>query len=155
MQERLRHALRFSLLTLVAVYVLGICWELFDVFVLGDVEGSLGAVGTFVVNEQEWRAASGGIAGAVFLLKLGDIRPGRPSWRYAALWALWVAISAVAVGIALDEGWWMTAGIVVVAAVAIWYATRGRLPGPPATLRALRAARALRSQADATERELR
>ena len=131
MRRRLRHAARFGITTLVAVYMVGAAWELIDAYLLGNADPGLGPSGTFRFNETTWRLVAGIEAAVVFLLRLGDMYTRPPSWLYAWAAATLLGVGSVAVGIAVDEQrWWLAAALVVIT-VAAWYLSRRRIPGCP------------------------
>lgn len=133
MSERIRHALRFALPTVIAVYLFGALWNAVEVFALGDVDPTLGAAKTFWFDERQWRIIALTLGGVVFLWRLGDMEKEPPSWRYATWFSIWLAIATVGTAIAMMErNAWLAAGIVA-AAVALWLVYRRRLPGRPGT----------------------
>ena len=129
--RRVLHSLRFALATLVAVYALGVAWEVIDVFLRGDVAEGLTAAETLRFNERIWRTIAGIEALVVFLIRLSDVRPDPPSWLFAAATAVWLGAASVAVGNALEEGHWRLAVTLVVVAVGVWFAVHRRIPGWP------------------------
>ena len=131
MPSRVRHALRFGLTTLVAVYALGVMWELFDVYVRDEVPQGWSAARTFWFNEQEWRWLAGGEAVAVFLLRLSDVHDATPSWLFAWASGLWLGLSSVAVAQAMGVDRWGLAASLALAAAAIWFLLQQRIPGAP------------------------
>lgn len=131
MPDRLRHALRFAVTTLVAVYAIGVAWELLDVFVRGDVAEGLTARQTFAFNEDVWRVIAAVEGLTVFLLRIGDLNDRPPSWGFAWGLAAWLGASSVLVAAALEGGEWVLAAGVAVAAGAIWLWLHRRLPGWP------------------------
>ena len=131
MPDRLRHAIRFAVTTLAAVYVLGVAWELFDVFARGDVAEGLTAGQTFAFNERVWRIIAAAEAVTVFLLRVGDVHDRPPTWPFAWEHAAWLGVTSVAVAIAIEAGRWAVAVGVAVAAAAIWLGLHRRLPGWP------------------------
>jgi hypothetical protein len=131
MNARLRHALRFALPTLVVVYLLGAAWIAVDVFLLGDDDPAIGAARTFWFDEQQWRLIAMVLAGVVFLWKIGDVAKSVPSWRYATLFALWLAIATVATAVAMTQRNGVLAVVLVATAVISWLFYRRRVPGRP------------------------
>jgi hypothetical protein len=131
MRARISHALRFAVTTLVAVYVAGVAWELFDVFVRGEVANGFTAAATFRFNEVVWRTVAGVGAVTVFLLRLGDLNATPPSWRFAWALAAWVAASSVVIASAVEEGRWGVGIVCLVAAVGAWLLFHRRVPGWP------------------------
>lgn len=133
MPRRVRHAARFALTTLIAVYFASALWELLDIYVLNNLPSGASPWATFLFNEQVWRTIAIIEAAVVFLLKLGDLTTDPPSWLYAWLSGAWVAIATITIGVALEERLWWTALIIAVIAIAVWYLTRNRIPGRPGT----------------------
>jgi len=133
MSQRVRHAARFALATLIAVYLTGGLWELLDIYVLKNLPDGESPWGTFLFNEQVWRTIAIIESAVVFLLKLGDVSTAPPSWLYAWMSGMWVAVSTVAIGIAVEQRQWVVAVVIAVAAIAVWYLTRNRIPGRPGT----------------------
>ena len=131
MSRRVRHAGRFAIATLVAVYVASSAWELIDIYVLSNLPEGASPWATFLFNEQVWRTIAVIEAVVVFLLKLGDVSTEPPSWLYAWLSGAWVAVATVAIGFAVEEKQWAIAAGIAVAAIAAWYLTRDRIPGRP------------------------
>ena len=131
MRLRLRHALRFALPTLAAVYLLGAAWIAVDVFLLDDGDPSIGATRTFWFDEQQWRIIALILAAVVFLWKVGDLAKSPPSWRYATLFSLWLGTAAVATAIAMTQRNAVLAIILVATAVVTWLLYRRRVPGRP------------------------
>ena len=131
MPTRLRHALRFGVTTLVAVYLVGVLWELIDVYMLGEVPHGWTAARTFQFNEMEWRWIAGGEAVAVFLLRLSDIHDAAPSWLFAWAAALWLGVASIAVTQAVWAERWGLAALLALGAVAIWLLLHRRIPGFP------------------------
>lgn len=130
-RARVVHALRFALPTIAAVYLLGAAWNAADVFLLGDADPALGAARTFWFDEQQWRTIALILGGVVFLWKLGDMAQTPPSWRYATLFAIWLAVATVWTAVAMMErNAWLAVGVVAFA-VASWLLYRRRLPGRP------------------------
>ena len=103
MPERIRHALRFALPTVGAVYVLGALWNAVDVFVLGDVDPAVGAAGTFWFDERQWRVIALTLGVVVFLWRIGDMEKEPPSWRYATWFSIWLGVATVGTAIAMME----------------------------------------------------
>jgi hypothetical protein len=130
MNDRLRHALRCALCTLLAVYAVGLVWELLDTFALGDVADGLSASATFAFNEGVWRVIAIVEAIVVFLLRLGDLRPRRPTWRFAAALALWLAVTSVVVSESVQQGAWTIAIVTAIVALVAWLWLHRRLPLP-------------------------
>jgi hypothetical protein len=118
---RLQHSLRFAVTTLVAVYAIGLLWEVVDTFVLHPV-GSRQAEDLVTFNEQVWRSIAAAEAAAVFLLRLGDMRTDRPTWRLAWGLGAWLGVTSVGALIAIEEQYWWTAGIIIVIAIALGFA---------------------------------
>ena len=133
MRTRLIHALRFAVTTLVAVYAVGVAWELLDVYLLGNSDPGLGSWDTFVANERIWRAVSFIEAIVVFLVKLGDLRADAPSWAFAWIAALWLGLATSGVAVAIEHGLLWLVPLLVIVAVVAWYAMRRRIPGCPGT----------------------
>ena len=133
MPQRVRHAARFAIATLVAVYVASCLWELVDIYVLKNLPDGASPWATFLFNEQVWRTIAIIEGVVVFLLKLGDVATDPPSWLYAWMSGAWVAIATVAIGFAVEERQWAIAAGIAVAAIAVWYLTRHRIPGRPGT----------------------
>jgi hypothetical protein len=125
------HALRFAVTTLVAVYLAGVAWELFGVFVRGEVADGLSAAATFRFNEVVWRSVAGVGAVTVFLLRLGDLNSTPPSWRFAWTLAAWVAASSVVIASAVEDGRWALGVVCLVVAVGAWLLFHRRIPGWP------------------------
>src|SRR5687768_3726336 len=115
-RRRVLHAARFSVTTLFAVYLLGLGWEVLDIYVRNDVADGLTAAATFAFNEQVWRIIAITEAAVVFLLRLGDLEDEPPSWLFASALALWLAFASVVTFYAIEERYWAVAGIVVVLA---------------------------------------
>jgi hypothetical protein len=136
MPTRFRHALRFALPTLVAVYLLGAAWNAVDVFLLGDADPALGARRTFWFDEQQWRIIAIVLGSVVFLWKLSDIVKTPPSWRYAMLFSLWLAAATVGTAIAMMQREGLIAAAIVTVAVVLWFVGRSRVPGRPEGSRA-------------------
>ena len=133
MPERIRHALRFALPTIFAIYLLGALWNAVDVFVLGDADPRLGPARTFWFDEGQWRVIALTLGGVVFLWKVGDMEKEPPSWKYAIWFSVWLAVATVGTAIAMMErNGWLAAAVVSVA-VALWLVYRRRLPGRPGT----------------------
>ena len=154
MRLRLRHALRFALPALVTVYLLGAAWIAVDVFLLDDGDPAIGAVRTFWFDEQQWRVIAIILAGVVFLWKLGDVAKSPPSWRYAVLFSLWLAIAAVGTAIAMTQRNAVLAVVLVATAVVTWLVYRRRVPGRP--LAPHKTAAAIRDTAESVDgRDLR
>ena len=135
MSERIRarivHSLRFALPTLASVYVLGALWNAIDVFLLGDADPALGRARTFWFDERQWRIIALVLGVVVFLWKLGDISRSAPSWRYAVLFSIWLAVATVWAAVAMMErDGWLAVGVVAFA-VASWLLYRRRVPGRP------------------------
>ena len=135
MPERLRarviHALRFALPTIGAVYLLGAAWNAVDVFLLGDADPELGAARTFWFDEQQWRTIALILGAVVFAWKIGDMARTPPSWRYATLFAIWLAVATVSTAVAMMErNGWLAVGVVAFA-VTGWLLYRRRVPGRP------------------------
>ena len=133
MRQRVHHAARFALATLIAVYVAGALWELLDIYILKNLADGASPWATFLFNEQVWRTIAIIESVVVFLLKLGDVATESPSWLYAWMSGAWVAIATIAIAFAVEERMWTTAVVVAVLAVAAWYLTRHRIPGRPGT----------------------
>jgi hypothetical protein len=133
MPRRVRHAARFALTTLISVYFASALWELLDIYVLGNLPNGASPWATFLFNEQVWRTIAIIVAIVVFLLKLGDVTTDPPSWLYAWLSGVWVAIATIAIAFAVEERLWWTAVFFAVIAIAVWYLTRNRIPGRPGT----------------------
>ena len=131
MPDRLRHALRFAVTTLAAVYVLGVLWELFDVFARGDVAEGLTAAQTFAFNERIWRIIAAAEAVTVFLLRIGDLHDRPPTWTFAWEHAVWLGATSVTVAIAIEAGRWELAVGIALVAAALWLGLHRRLPGWP------------------------
>lgn len=151
LRARFVHSLRFALPTLVSVYVLGAAWNALDVFVFGDADPGLGGARTFWFDERQWRIIALVVGVVVFLWKLGDISRSAPSWRYAILFSLWLAVATVWTAVAMmQRDGWLAVGVVVFAVVS-WLLYRRRLPGRPTReLQPITAA-----SAEAGERDLR
>ena len=135
MSERIRarivHSIRFALPTLASVYLLGALWNAADVFLLGGADPELGPASTFWFDERQWRIIALVVAVVVFLWKLGDISRSAPSWRYAVLFSLWLAVATVWAAVAMMErDGWLAVGVVVFAVVS-WLIYRRRVPGRP------------------------
>jgi hypothetical protein len=133
MPRRVQHAARFALATLIAVYFASALWELLDIYVLGNLPNGASQWATFLFNEQVWRTIAIIEAIVVFLLKLGDVTTDPPSWLYAWLSGIWVAVATITIGIAVEERQWWTAVVIAVVAIAAWYLARNRIPGRPGT----------------------
>ena len=133
MPRRVRHAARFALTTLISVYFASALWELLDIYVLGNLPSGASPWATFLFNEQVWRTIAIIEAAVVFMLKLGDVATDPPSWLYAWLSGIWVAVATIAIGFAVEERLWVTAVVIAVIAIACWYLTRNRIPGRPGT----------------------
>jgi hypothetical protein len=131
MPTRVRHALRFALTTLAAVYLVGVTWELFNVYVLGDAADELSAAATLRFNEVIWRRIAAALAAAVFLMRLGDVHAAPPSWPFAWLLALWLGAASVVTTTALGSGRFAVAGVAAALAVGVWLLLHRRLPGWP------------------------
>jgi hypothetical protein len=131
MPPRLRHALRFGATTLVAVYALGVLWELVNAYALGRVPQGWSAGRTFLVNETEWRWIAGGVALAVTLLRLSDIHKAPPSWLFAWVSGLWVAVSTIVVLHLVSIERWGFAGTIALGAIVSWVCVHQRIPGDP------------------------
>jgi hypothetical protein len=136
MLTRFQHAVRFALTTLIAVYAVGVASELIDVYLLGDVAEGLSAAATFQFNEEVWRWLAGGEAVAVLLLRLGDVNPTPPSWLFAWILAVWLAIASVATTHALEERRWLLALVCAATALVVWLVLHRRIPGWPGPWRA-------------------
>ena len=130
-RRRVLHAARFSVTTLLAVYIVGLGWELFDVYVRDDVANGLTAAATFAFNERMWRTIAITEAAVVFLLRLGDLESEPPSWLFATALALWLAFASVVTFYAIEESYWAAAGIAIVVAVGGWLYARHFVPGRP------------------------
>ena len=133
MPRRIRHALRFAVATLFAVYVLAAAWELVDIYLLGNLPAGESARATFLFNEQVFRTIAIIEAAVVFLLRLGDVTSEPPSWRYAWFAGGWVALATLGVGLAVEARQWWGAVAIAVGAIALWYLARDRVPGRPGT----------------------
>ncbi len=133
MSQRVRHAARFALATLIAVYIAGGVWEFLDIYVLKNLPDGESPWGTFLFNEQVWRTIAIIESAVVFMLKLGDVATEPPSWLYAWMSGAWVAVATVAIGLAMEQRQWVVAVIIAVLAVAVWYLARNRIPGRPGT----------------------
>ncbi|HKG90454.1 MAG TPA: hypothetical protein VKA84_01105 [Gemmatimonadaceae bacterium] len=131
MPSRVRHALRFGVTTLVAVYLIGVAWELVDVYARDEVPQGWTAARTFWFNELEWRWLAGGEALAVFLLRLSDVHGDPPSWLFAWASGLWLGLSSVAVTQAMLAERWGLAAVLALGAAAIWFLLHQRIPGFP------------------------
>ena len=131
MPTRVRHALRFALTTVVAVYLVGVTWELLDVYLMGDAADRLGAAETVRFNEVVWRRIAAALAIAVFLMRLGDVHAAPPSWPFAWLLAIWLGAASVVTATALETGRIGVAGVAAALAVGVWLLLHRRLPGWP------------------------
>jgi hypothetical protein len=131
MSRRVSHALRYAVTTLAAVYVMGVAWELFDVFVRGDVAEGLTAADTFRFNEQVWRVLAVIETLVVFLSRLSDLARTPPTWSFAWITAGTLAVATVVAGNAVEEREWLLAVLTALAAVAAWFLVLRRLPGRP------------------------
>jgi hypothetical protein len=131
MPDRLRHALRFAVTTVVAVYAIGVGWEAVEAFVLGDVALGLTAWQTFGFNEGVWRTIAVVAGATVFLLRVGDLHDRPPTWRFAWELAAWLGIAAVLVTSALEAGRWTLAAALAAVGVAAWLWLHRRLAGWP------------------------
>src|SRR5215208_3984243 len=131
MPSRVRHALRFGVTTLVAVYLIGVAWELFDVYGRDEVPQGWTAARTFWFNELEWRWIAGGEALAVLLLRLSDVHDTPPRWPFAWASGLWLAVASVAVTEAMWGEHWGLAATLAVSATAIWFGLHYLLPRAP------------------------
>jgi hypothetical protein len=131
MPTRVRHALRFALTTLVAVYLVGMAWELVDVYMLADAADGLSAAETVRFNEFVWRWIAAGLAVAVFLMRLSDLHAMPPSWGFAWLLALWLGGASVVTATALETRRFAVAGMAAALAVGVWLLLHRRLPGWP------------------------
>lgn len=131
MPKRVRHALRFAIATLVAVYAAGAAWELLDIYGFGNVAEGASPRATFLINEQVWRTIALVEMAVVFLLRLGDVQSEPPGWGYAWFSGGWVALATLGVGLAvLNQSWWLSLGVAV-ASIALWYVARDQVPGRP------------------------
>lgn len=150
-RARVIHSLRFALPTIISVYLLGALWNAADVFLLDDADPELGRASTFWFDERQWRIIALVVGAVVFLWKLGDISRSIPSWRYALLFSLWLAVASVWTAAAMmeREGWLAAGGVLF--AVVSWLLYRRRLPGRPT--RELRSPTAV--AAEGGERDLR
>lgn len=133
MPQRVRHAARFAVTTLIAVYAVSGLWELLDIYILKNLPDGASPWATFLFNEQVWRTIAIIEGVVVFLLKLGDVSTEPPSWLYAWMSGVWVAIATIAIGLAVEERQWTLAVVFAVGAIAAWYLTRNRIPGRPGT----------------------
>ena len=131
MPTRVRHALRFALTTLAGVYLVGVAWELVDVYLMGDAADGLSAAETVRFNEVVWRRIAAGLAVAVFLMRLGDVHAAPPSWPFAWLLALWLGGASVVTATALETGRVTAAAVAAALAVGVWLLLHRRLPGWP------------------------
>ena len=123
--------MRFAVATLIAVYVVGVAWELLDIYVLGNVPEGASPRGTFLDNEQIWRTIALVETAVVFLLRLGDVSSDPPGWAYAWFAGTWVAVATLGIALAVfSQSWWLALGVAV-ASIAFWYVARGRVPGRP------------------------
>ena len=152
MPRRIQHALRFAVATAVAVYAIGMAWELVDVFVRGDVADGLSAAGTVSFNEGVWRVIAGIEAVVVFLLRLGDLNAKPPSWPFAFSLAAWLGVSSVAVATAVEEGELYLAALALAVSIVVWIAMHRMLPGWPPNAKRMRERPT--SVADAPEQDL-
>ena len=145
MRSRLLHAFRFALTTLVAVYLVGLAWELLDVYLLGDAgPGTMGA-GTAAFNEREWRLIAAVLALVVFLFHLSDVNAAPPAWGDAWASSALLAAATVATSTAVEQRAWRTGAAVVLASLISWgvlhrrigerRARAGRGPRPERELR--------------------
>lgn len=152
MPRRVQHALRFAIATAVAVYAIGMAWELVDIYLRGDIADGLDAAGTLAFNEGVWRTIAGIESVVVFLLRLGDLNAEPPSWPFAFSLAAWLGVSSVAVATAVEEGELYLAGLALAVSIIVWIAMHRMLPGWPPNAKLAResAARA----ADVPEQEL-
>ena len=131
LRARVVHSVRFALPTLLSVYVLGAAWNVVDVFLLGDADPELGRARTFWFDERQWRIIALVVAAVVFLWKLGDISRSAPSWRYATLFSIWLAVATVWAAVAMmQRDGWLAVGVVLFA-VGSWLVYRRRVPGRP------------------------
>ena len=140
MPRRIQHALRFAVATAVAVYAIGMAWELVDVFVRGDVADGLSAAGTVSFNEGVWRVIA------------GDLNAKPPSWPFAFSLAAWLGVSSVAVATAVEEGELYLAALALAVSIVVWIAMHRMLPGWPPNAKRMRERPA--SVADAQEQDL-
>ena len=128
-RRRIRHAGRFAIATLVAVYALGLAWEALEtVFAGGAANAS-----ALAFNERVWRIIALTEAVVVFLLRVADVESDPPGWIFAAALGLWLGAATVLASIAIEEGRDGLAGLAVIIAVAGWLLARRRLPGRPGT----------------------
>jgi hypothetical protein len=128
MPTRVRHALRFAVTTLAAVYLVGTAWTLADAYLLG---AAADAGATVRFNESVWRRIAAALAVAVFLLRLSDVHTAPPPWSFAWMTALWLAAASVAVTVAIGSGRFALAALVAALAVAVWLVLHRRIPGWP------------------------
>ena len=140
MPARLQHALRFALPNLVAVLVAALVYELFEAFVRGDVPGGMTPGGAVAANMGVWAVLAAVVGVVTFLLRLSDVVTRVPGWRFAWLYAAWVALACVLVVHAVEAGALGVATGIGVAAVVIWLAVHRRIPGWPGATRAAGAA---------------
>jgi len=131
MPTRLRHALRFALTTLAAVYAVGVAWVLADAYLLGAVAVGPEASEMVRFNEFIWRQLAGALAVVVFLLRLSDVHVAPPGWLYAWLTALWLAAASVAVSAAIQTRHFTAAAVAAALAVVLWLGFHRRVPGWP------------------------
>ena len=131
MPTRVRHALRFAVTTLAAVYLVGTAWTLADAYLLGAAAGAADVGATVRFNESVWRRIAAALAVAVFLLRLSDVHTAPPPWSFAWMTALWLAAASVAVTVAIGSGRFVLAALVAALAVAVWLVLHRRIPGWP------------------------
>jgi hypothetical protein len=127
---RLQHSLRFAIATLVAVYAIGVLWEVVDMFFLERI-ASADAEELVTFNERVWRSIAIAEAVAVFLLRLGDVHTAPPTWGFAWGSAAWLGFTSVVALVAIEEQYWWTAGLTILAAIGLWLSVHHRFRGWP------------------------
>jgi hypothetical protein len=127
MSPRLLHAARFALPTVVTVLVAAVAYET----VAGILRGPPGARELLAANMPTWGAIAVAMAVLMFLLRLSDVVARPPSWPFAWLEAMWVALACVLAVGAVEDGRVGRAAGIAVGAMALWIAVHRRIPGWP------------------------
>lgn len=127
MPTRLLHAFRFALPTLVTVLVVAVAYEV----VAGILRGPPGPAELLAANLPAWGIIAAATAGLMFLLRLSDVVARPPSWTFAWLEAMWVALACVLAVDAVEDGRLGRAAGIAVGATALWIAVHRHIPGWP------------------------
>jgi hypothetical protein len=134
MSPRLQHALRFALPTFVTTMIVAVAYEVVRAILRGppgDVSPDVRPTAGLAATLPTWAAIAAALTAGMFLLRLSDVVARPPSWTFAWLEAMWVALACVLAVDAVADGRPGRAAGIVVGAVVLWIAVHRRIPGWP------------------------